>query len=226
MNSQSFDLTVEDLQYRVKDGASFRTILDINHLDIVCGEKVGLRGTSGSGKSTFLKLISGILIPQKGDVYWGAEAINRLSESQRDDWRGRHCGFLFQDFRLFGGLSALDNVILPLTFRGTITQADHSRAKTLLDACAVPAQTQASLLSRGEMQRTALVRVLMSSPQVILADEPTASLDHDNAIHVMDALFEAAENLKATLIVVTHDSSMLNRFRRVLTLEDGTVRGA
>ena len=98
MNSQSFDLTVEDLQYRVKDGASFRTILDINHLDIVCGEKVGLRGTSGSGKSTFLKLISGILIPQKGDVYWGAEAINRLSESQRDDWRGRHCGFLFQDF--------------------------------------------------------------------------------------------------------------------------------
>ena len=66
----------------------------------------------------------------------------------------------------------------------------------------------------------------MSSPQVILADEPTASLDHDNAIHVMDALFEAAENLKATLIVVTHDSSMLNRFRRVLTLEDGTVRGA
>lgn len=226
MNSQSFDLTVEDLQYRVKDGASFRTILDINHLDILCGEKVGLRGTSGSGKSTFLKLISGILIPQKGDVYWGAEAINRLSESQRDDWRGRHCGFLFQDFRLFGGLSALDNVILPLTFRGTITQADRSRAKTLLDACAVPAQTQASLLSRGEMQRTALVRVLMSSPQVILADEPTASLDHDNAIHVMDALFEAAENLKATLIVVTHDSSMLNRFRRVLTLEDGTVRGA
>ena len=167
-----------------------------------------------------------ILIPQKGDVYWGAEASNRLSESQRDDWRGRHCGFLFQDFRLFGGLSALDNVILPLTFRGTITQADRSRANTLLDACAVPAQTQASLLSRGEMQRTALVRVLMSSPQVILGDEPTANLDHDNAIHVMDALFEAAENLKATLIVVTHDSSMLNRFRRVLTLEDGTVRGA
>lgn len=226
MNSQSFDLTVEDLQYRVKDGASFRTILDINHLDIVCGEKVGLRGTSGSGKSTFLKLISGILIPQKGDVYWGAEAINRLSESQRDDWRGRHCGFLFQDFRLFGGLSAFDNVLLPLTFRGTITQADRCRAKALLDACAVPAQTQVSLLSRGEMQRTALVRVLMSSPQVILADEPTASLDHDNAIHVMDALFEAAEDLKATLIVVTHDSSMLNRFRRVLTLEDGTVRGA
>ena len=181
---------------------------------------------SGSGKSTFLKLICGILTPQKGNVYWGTEAINRLSESQRDDWRGRHCGFLFQDFRLFGGLSAFDNVLLPLTFRGTITQADRCRAKALLDACAVPAQTQVSLLSRGEMQRTALVRVLMSSPQVILADEPTASLDHDNAIHVMDALFEVAEDLKATLIVVTHDSTMLSRFRQVLTLEDGTVRGA
>lgn len=226
MSSQSFALTVEDLQYRVKDGASFRTILDIKHLEIACGEIVGLRGMSGSGKSTFLKLICGILTPQKGNVYWGTEAINRLSESQRDDWRGRHCGFLFQDFRLFGGLSAFNNVLLPLTFRGTITQADRCRAKALLDACAVPAQTQVSLLSRGEMQRTALVRVLMSSPQVILADEPTASLDHDNAIHVMDALFEAAEDLKATLIVVTHDSTMLSRFRQVLTLEDGTVRGA
>lgn len=226
MSSQSFALTVEDLQYRVKDGASFRTILDIKHLEIACGEIVGLRGMSGSGKSTFLKLICGILTPQKGNVYWGTEAINRLSESQRDDWRGRHCGFLFQDFRLFGGLSAFDNVLLPLTFRGTITQADRCRAKALLDACAVPAQTQVSLLSRGEMQRTALVRVLMSSPQVILADEPTASLDHDNAIHVMDALFEAAEDLKATLIVVTHDSTMLSRFSQVLTLEDGTVRGA
>lgn len=226
MSSQSFALTVEDLQYRVKDGASFRTILDIKHLEIACGEIVGLRGMSGSGKSTFLKLICGILTPQKGNVYWGTEAINRLSESQRDDWRGRHCGFLFQDFRLFGGLSAFDNVLLPLTFRGTITQADRCRAKALLDVCAVPAQTQVSLLSRGEMQRTALVRVLMSSPQVILADEPTASLDHDNAIHVMDALFEAAEDLKATLIVVTHDSTMLSRFRQVLTLEDGTVRGA
>lgn len=226
MSSQSFALTVEDLQYRVKDGASFRTILDIKHLEIACGEIVGLRGMSGSGKSTFLKLICGILTPQKGNVYWGTEAINRLSESQRDDWRGRHCGFLFQDFRLFGGLSAFDNVLLPLTFRGTITQADRCRAKALLDACAVPAQTQVSLLSRGEMQRTALVRVLMSSPQVILADEPTASLDHDNAIHVIDALFEAAEDLKATLIVVTHDSTMLSRFRQVLTLEDGTVRGA
>ena len=226
MSSQSFALTVEDLQYRVKDGASFRTILDIKHLEIACGEIVGLRGMSGSGKSTFLKLICGILTPQKGNVYWGTEAINRLSESQRDDWRGRHCGFLFQDFRLFGGLSAFDNVLLPLTFRGTIIQADRCRAKALLDACAVPAQTQVSLLSRGEMQRTALVRVLMSSPQVILADEPTASLDHDNAIHVMDALFEAAEDLKATLIVVTHDSTMLSRFRQVLTLEDGTVRGA
>lgn len=226
MSSQSFALTVEDLQYRVKDGASFRTILDIKHLEIACGEIVGLRGMSGSGKSTFLKLICGILTPQKGNVYWGTEAINRLSESQRDDWRGRHCWFLFQDFRLFGGLSTFDNVLLPLTFRGTITQADRCRAKALLDACAVPAQTQVSLLSRGEMQRTALVRVLISSPQVILADEPTASLDHDNAIHVMDALFEAAEDLKATLIVVTHDSTMLSRFRQVLTLEDGTVRGA
>ena len=81
-------------------------------------------------------------------------------------------------------------------------------------------------LSGGQQQRVSIGRALFNAPSILLADEPTASLDHDNAIHVMDALFEAAENLKATLIVVTHDSSMLNRFRRVLTLEDGTVRGA
>ena len=223
MSSQSFALTVEDLQYRVKDGASFRTILDIKHLEIACGEIVGLRGMSGSGKSTFLKLICGILTPQKGNVYWGTEAINRLSESQRDDWRGRHCGFLFQDFRLFGGLSAFDNVLLPLTFRGTITQADRCRAKALLDACAVPAQTQVSLLSRGEMQRTALVRVLMSSPQVILADEPTGNLDPQNAWEIM-MLLQEVNKMGTTVVVVTHNNDIVDVMqKRVVTLSEGTV---
>lgn len=224
MSKPGFDLQVEGLSYRVKDGASARTILSVEHLLIGAGEVLGLRGASGSGKSTFLKLISGIVTPQGGTIVWGGECLNKMSESQRDDWRGKNCGFLFQDFRLFGALSALDNVLLPLTFRGRISAKDRVRAEKLLRQYGVPAQTQASLLSRGEMQRTALVRVLISSPKVILADEPTASLDFSNAMRVMEALIDAAFHLKATLLVVTHDSQMLKRFDRVLTIENGTIR--
>lgn len=224
-NVRPFDLRVKGLKYHVKDGVSIRTILDIEHLEIASGEVLGIRGTSGSGKSTFLKLISGIVTPQLGTVSWGNELLSHCSEARRDDWRGRNCGFLFQDFRLFGGLSALDNALLPLTFRGKITGADRDRAEKLLRQYGVPAETQASLLSRGEMQRTALVRVLISSPKVILADEPTASLDYSNAFRVMEALINAAFDLKATLLVVTHDSQMLKCFNRVLTIENGTIRG-
>ena len=224
--SADFDLKLDHVAYQVKDGVSTRTILSIDDLSIQAGEVLGLRGASGSGKSTFLKIISGIVTPQQGRVAWGDLCLNAQSESARDDWRGKNCGFLFQDFRLFGGLSALENVLLPLTFRGKITPRDRARAEKMLQGYGVPAQTLAAYLSRGEMQRTALVRVLISSPKVILADEPTASLDFSNAMRVMDALIEAAFHLKATLLVVTHDSQMLKRFHRVLTIENGTIRGA
>ena len=224
--SADFDLKLDHVAYQVKDGVSTRTILSIDDLSIQEGEVLGLRGASGSGKSTFLKIISGIVTPQQGRVAWGDLCLNAQSESARDDWRGKNCGFLFQDFRLFGGLSALENVLLPLTFRGKITPRDRVRAEKMLQGYGVPAQTLAAYLSRGEMQRTALVRVLISSPKVILADEPTASLDFSNAMRVMDALIEAAFHLKATLLVVTHDSQMLKRFHRVLTIENGTIRGA
>lgn len=224
--SADFDLKLDHVAYQVKDGVSTRTILSIDDLSIQAGEVLGLRGASGSGKSTFLKIISGIVTPQQGRVAWGDLCLNAQSESARDDWRGKNCGFLFQDFRLFGGLSALENVLLPLTFRGKITPRDRVRAEKMLQGYGVPAQTLAAYLSRGEMQRTALVRVLISSPKVILADEPTASLDFSNAMRVMDALIDAAFHLKATLLVVAHDSQMLKRFHRVLTIENGTIRGA
>ena len=224
--SADFDLKLDHVAYQVKDGVSTRTILSIDDLSIQAGEVLGLRGASGSGKSTFLKIISGIVTPQQGRVAWGDLCLNAQSESARDDWRGKNCGFLFQDFRLFGGLSALENVLLPLTFRGKITPRDRVRAEKMLQGYGVPAQTLAAYLSRGEMQRTALVRVLISSPKVILAAGPTASLDFSNAMRVMDALIDAAFHLKATLLVVTHDSQMLKRFHRVLTIENGTIRGA
>ena len=133
-------------------------------------------------------------------------------------------GFLFQDFRLFDGLSALENVLLPLTFRGRPDRNDRSRAARLLKCHGVAPDTPAERLSRGEMQRTALVRVLMQSPSVILADEPTASLDAGRGAQAADALAEAAEALGATLIVVSHDERLLSRFNRRLVISDGLLK--
>lgn len=135
-------------------------------------------------------------------------------------------GFLFQDFRLFNGLNALENVLLPVTFTRSITDADRRRGSQLLGRFGVRPQTEASRLSRGEMQRTALVRVLLQSPAVILADEPTASLDKRNARAVMTALTQAAAELESTLIVVTHDPEMLLALPRIAAIEEGRLKEA
>lgn len=142
---------------------------------------------------------------------WGTLALSQCTESVRDRWRGQHCGFLFQDFRLFEDLTALDNVLLPLTFRGTIAAHDRETAREMLAARGIRTNTRAGDLSRGEMQRTALVRVLMGRPAVILADEPTANLDEARGDIVVDDLMSAAQSLSASLILVSHSDRVLKR---------------
>ena len=219
-----FDLEIRNVVCSVPDGRSRRTLLSVPHLDFPGGAFAAVSGVSGAGKTTFLKLISGILPPDSGTVRWGKTELGLLSASERDAWRGTRVGFLFQDFRLFDGLSALQNVLLPLTFRGRPDRNDRSRAARLLKCHGVAPDTPAERLSRGEMQRTALVRVLMQSPSVILADEPTASLDAGRGAQAADALAEAAEALGATLIVVSHDERLLSRFNRRLVISDGLLK--
>ena len=221
--SEDFNLWIENLTYRVQDGLQTRTLLRIAHFRACEGEKIGIKGMSGSGKSTWLKLLSGIVVPQEGVVRWGSDCISTWSEAKRDDWRGLHCGFLFQDFRLFDGLSALDNVLLPITFRRRLNQADRQKGRDLLEKYGVKSHTRACVLSRGEMQRVALVRLLMVEPKVILADEPTASLDQANGQAVMQALMQTADVLRATLFVVTHDLSLLKNLDRVVSVRDGQL---
>ena len=183
---------------------------------------IAVRGASGAGKTTFLKLVSGILLPTRGRVLYGDTEVSALSEPRRDRWRGRHVGFLFQDFRLFDGLTAL--VLLPFTFCSrTVSNTQRRDATDLLKLHGVNPDTRSELLSRGEMQRTALVRVLMQSPSIILADEPTASLDANRAGHAVDALISAAGSLGASLVLVSHDERVLGHFERHLTLADGRL---
>ena len=218
-----FDLMLCETELRVPDGEETRLIFSTSGFTLAQGSVLGVRGASGAGKSTFLKLISGILTPTHGAVHWGAVNLSRLTESGRDRWRGEHCGFLFQDFRLFEDLTAEENVLLPATFTRALKPGDHARARSLLEAQGVRSDTRARYLSRGEMQRTALARVLFAEPQVILADEPTASLDRPRAAEAVEALLDAARTLGATLILVSHDERVLMQLPRLVEIADGRL---
>ena len=129
-------LLLENVRVRAADGESERTLLAVDRFTLASGERLGLRGASGSGKTTFLKAISGILRAE-GSVLWDDTDLSRLSEAERDAWRGRNVGFLFQDFRLFDGLNALENVLLPVTFTRSRTptaggEANFSRASAFV----------------------------------------------------------------------------------------------
>ena len=219
-----FNLEIRNVLYSVPDGSARRTLLKIPQLDLSAGCSVAVSGLSGAGKTTFLKLISGIVRPDSGTIRWAGTDLGALSETAREVWRGLHVGFLFQDFRLFEGLTALENVLLPLTFRGSPGKKERDRAVELLQMHGVAPDSAADRLSRGEMQRTALVRVLMQSPSVILADEPTASLDADRSAQAVESLLEAARTLGASFIIVSHDQRVLSHFERKLVIADGSLR--
>ena len=205
-------LKLEGVGLDVRDGSSLRTLLEIDEFCLEPGEMIAVRGASGAGKTTFLKLVSGILLPTRGRVLYGDTEVSALSEPRRDRWRGRH------------GLTALENVLLPFTFCSrTVSNTQRRDATDLLKLHGVNPDTRSELLSRGEMQRTALVRVLMQSPSIILADEPTASLDANRAGHAVDALISAAASLGASLVLVSHDERVLGHFERHLTLADGRL---
>ncbi len=219
----NFDLTIEKAKRTVPDGVSNRTVFYCNKLIVKQGARLGIKGESGAGKTTFLKLISGVITPQSGKILWGKEDLGLLKDEARDIWRGENLGLVFQDFRLFPGLTALENVLLPFSFRQRIDRELKETAAQLLGRFNLRAQTYSELLSRGEMQRVAIVRTLLQKPKVILADEPTASLDAENAQLVMSTLMGVVEELGATLIMVSHDSRVIQQFSHVADLNKGVL---
>ncbi len=198
--------------------------LSIPALSVPAGAQVAVAGPSGSGKSTLVNVITGLERPGRGRVLWGGQDIAALSEPARDRWRGAHIGLVMQDFHLFPGLSALENVLLPARLARVADRALEARAAALLAEVGLsrPAQ-RIETLSRGEMQRTAVARALLRAPGVIVADEPTASLDATNAAAIGDLLIRMAARSGATLIVVSHDPALLARLPRQIVLRGGTV---
>lgn len=218
------EVTVRELRigYHTRGGGVF-TALDLPALDVAAGGALAVTGPSGSGKTSLLYALSGLERPAGGHVRVGDTEVSALPEGRRDRWRRRTVGFIFQDFHLFPGLDALGNVLLPARFdRFAPDPATRERGRALLDRVGIRDPHQpVETLSRGEMQRVAVARALLFGPPLLLADEPTASLDAATAAGIAGLLLEVCAEAGSTLIAVTHDAALAGRLGRELRLVAG-----
>jgi putative ABC transport system ATP-binding protein len=214
-------LLVENVQksYREPDGSPL-PILDIPRLTLAAGEQVVIRGQSGGGKTTLLNVIAGLSSPDAGRVVINTTDITRLPEAARDRFRARHIGFVFQTFNLLAGFSALENVLLGMTFTGQRSDAD--RATQLLDRVGLKHRLthKPAALSVGEQQRVAVARALVNKPSLLLADEPTANIDPAHQQHVIDLLRHVCRDENVAMLLVTHSDEVAHQFDRIEHLEN------
>jgi len=200
--------------FPVPDGGE-KMIIDVPEFSLGAGETLALRGESGSGKTTFLNLIAGILSPDSGSIWVGDGDMAALGEHRRDRLRASSIGYIFQTFNLLQGYTCLENVLLGMAFGG---KADEARARALLERVGLshrlghfPRQ-----LSTGQQQRVAVARALAKRPALVLADEPTGNLDRANAREALRLVRETCAENGASLLLVSHDPDVLGSFQDVL----------
>jgi putative ABC transport system ATP-binding protein len=193
-------------------------ILDINEFAVAPGEQVLLMGRSGCGKTTLLHIIAGISRPDQGVVRVNGTNIVPLSEHQRDLFRAQHLGYVFQTFNLLAGFSALENVLLGMSFGGKVNE---SRAKHLLDRVGLSHRLthKPTMLSVGEQQRVAVARALANQPKLLLADEPTANVDTKHQQQIIDLIRDTCREENVALLMVTHSPQVAEQFERVEQLD-------
>ena len=196
-------------------------------LEVPKGCLAVLAGPSGSGKTTLLQVAGLLDVPDEGEVRLDGEAVSALSEKARCDLRLRKLGFVFQAFNLVPVLSALENVMLPLQLQGVAEEEARHRAMRVLDRVGLADRShhRPDQLSGGQQQRAAIARALAPDPLLVLADEPTASLDHAHGGPLMDLMAELAQERGVTVLVASHDPSVISRAHRVFRLRDGKLIG-
>lgn len=221
-------LTLTQVEKRYCDGSCTRIAVTVDNLSLAAGEQVALVGPSGSGKTTLLHLISGLLTPTAGTITFDNAVISGMPEAWRDTWRGKTVGYVFQKFNLLPSLDILSNLLVPMSFVDAIPKNRQQEwAIHLLDRVRLADKLNRypNQLSMGEQQRVAVVRAVINKPSLLLADEPTASLDQENSLVVLELLQQLAREYNSILLAATHDKQVVNLFDRTYVLGHPVVGG-
>ncbi|MFZ4285499.1 ABC transporter ATP-binding protein [Variovorax sp. HJSM1_2] len=216
-------IEVQHVSKSVTDSTGTLDILRDVHFSLAARETAAIVGASGSGKSTLLSIIAGLDTPTQGTVLLAGQNLFGMNEDQRAAVRAQKMGFVFQSFQLMANLTAIENVMLPLELAG---RKDSRKAATeMLQRVGLGARLShyPKVLSGGEQQRVALARAFVVQPAVLLADEPTGSLDFATGETVMQLMFDLNRELGTTLVLVTHDRSIAERCTRRITIEAGRL---
>ena len=217
-------IAVQQLSKSVTDSGGTLDILRDVEFELQRGETVAIVGASGSGKSTLLAILAGLDTPSRGRVLLAGQDLFALAEDERAEWRARQLGFVFQSFQLLANLSAIENVMLPLELAGR--RDARAAATRMLQRVGLGERLghYPRLLSGGEQQRVALARAFVVEPAVLLADEPTGSLDSATGDRIMALMFELNREQGTTLVLVTHDREIARRCERRIVIEAGRAR--
>ncbi|ANH66398.1 ABC transporter ATP-binding protein [Mitsuaria sp. 7] len=217
-------LEVDHVSKSVQDADGVLTILHDINFQLQARESVAIVGASGSGKSTLLSILAGLDTPSEGTVRLRGQDMFTLDEDGRAALRGEHLGFVFQSFQLLSHLTALENVMLPLELRGE--RDARAQARLMLERVGLGQRLShyPRVLSGGEQQRVALARAFVQQPALLLADEPTGSLDYATGEQVMALMFELNRELGTTLVMVTHDQTIAARCERQLKISAGHLQ--
>lgn len=211
-------IQLKDVHFAYPEAANKR-ILNIKNWSVSDREQVFVHGPSGGGKSTLLNLLSGVLNANSGEVTVLGERLDKMNARQRDRFRANHIGYIFQQFNLIPYLDAVDNIQLASQFARKNSQSALSgEIKSLLSTFQIPEsdwQKPVAKLSIGQQQRIAIARAMINKPELLIADEPTSSLDRDNRDNFMSELMTLASEYNITLLFVSHDMSLANYFGRI-----------
>jgi putative ABC transport system ATP-binding protein len=217
-------LSASQLGKTVSPGNQTLTLLSEIELSIEPGEAVAIIGPSGSGKSTLLGLLAGLDSASSGEVSLLGQNLSTLNEDQRAQLRAGRVGFVFQSFQLMSGLTALENVLIPLELSGNARNAEDE-ARSVLQRVGLGERLQhfPDQLSGGEQQRVALARAFVTQPELLFADEPTGNLDQATGNQIIELLFELQASAATTLVLVTHDDALAARCQRRYHLDSGRI---
>lgn len=218
-------ISVQHLSKIYKVGAERVVALHNINLDILTGQVICIIGTSGSGKSTLLNQLAGLEKPTSGKVLIGGRNISAFTEDQLARFRQRHIGFIFQSYNLMPAMTALENVQMPLIFRGVSKQARNKAAKRALKEVGLAERIRhkPNQMSGGQQQRVGIARAFVAMPRIIFADEPTGNLDTRTTIEVMRMMVRMSRENNQTLVIVTHDREIAEYADRIVTIRDGVL---